>query len=59
MNKYIEMGKANVRDFAEKLKNELIETKKENGIDIVVEKYISTVDLYNTIEDLLQKMDKL
>lgn len=57
MNKYEEMGKANIRAFAEKLKKKLIETKVVNGVEIIVEKDISTIDLFNTINSVLEEME--
>lgn len=57
MNKYEEMGKANVRAFAERLKKELIKTKLVNGIEVIIEKDISTLDLFHTINSLLEEME--
>lgn len=57
MNKYEEMGKANVRAFAERLKKELIKTKLVNGIEVIIENDISTLDLFHTINSLLEEME--
>lgn len=57
MSKYEEMGKANVRAFAERLKKELIKTKLVNGIEVIIEKDISTLDLFYTINSVLEEME--
>ena len=57
MDKHVEIGKANVRAFAERLKKEMIETKVINGIEVIVEKDISTIDLFHTINSVLEEMN--
>ena len=57
MDKYVEMGKANVRAFAERLKKEVIETEVINGVEVIVEKDISAIDLFNTINSVLEEMN--
>lgn len=57
MDKYAEMGKANVRAFVERLKKEVIETKMINGIEVIVGKDISTIDLFHIINSVLEEMN--
>ena len=57
MDKYVEMGKANIRAFAERLKKEVIETEVINGVEVIVEKDISSIYLFNTINSVLEEMN--
>ena len=57
MDKYVEMGKANIRAFAERLKKEVIETEVINGVEVIDEKDISSIYLFNTINSVLEEMN--
>ena len=57
MDKHVEMGKANVRAFAERLKKEVIETEVINGVEVIVEKDIPAIDLFNAITSVLEGMN--
>ena len=57
MDKYVEMGKANIRAFAERLKKEVIETEVINGVEVIDEKDIPAIDLFNAINSVLEEMN--
>ena len=57
IDKYVEMGKANIRAFAERLKKEVIETEVINGVEAIVEKDIPAIDLFNAINSVLEEMN--